>query len=195
MSERLDPRPLMSGLLDGLRKRRLSANEPVDHAARWVLLGLPIAVGLAIGGFQVVFTQADQLLAACALLAGALLTGFAQVASWRERILARHRDVDEIDVRALNEAAAHILVSLLVSVVAAITVFALANLDLTCPPLGVHVWSCVLSGLSAASLTYVAISLIMVVNLLWDALQNEQRESKREAAKDPGSAPGPTGAA
>lgn len=187
MSERLDPRPLMQGLLDGLRKRRLSGNEPVDHAARWILFGTPIAVGLLVGGFQVVFTQADQLLAACALLAGALLTGFAQVASWRERILARQREVDEVDVRALSEAAAHILVSLLVSVAAAVSVFALANLDLNCPPLGVHIWSCILSGLSAASLTYVAISLVMVVNLLWDALQNEQREAKREAAKDPGS--------
>lgn len=186
MSERIDPRPLIGGLLSGLRKRRLSNQEPPDYAARVLLFGVPLVVGGLVGGLQVVFTQADQLLAACALLSGALLTGFAQVASWRERILSRHRKVDDIDVRALNEAAAHILVSLIVSVIAAVAVFVLANLDLLCPPLIVHIIACTLSGVSAAALSYVAVSLLFVVNLLWDALQIEQRESEREAAQDPG---------
>lgn len=185
MSERLNPRPLFVGLLAGLRKRRVSDDEPPDRSARWVLFGVPVLVGAAVGGFQVVFSNADQLLAACALLAGALLTGFAQIASWRERILYRHRAVDDIDVRALNEAAAHVLVSLLASVVAAMAVFVLANLDLQCPPLLVYIAACVLSALSAGALVYVAISLLIVVNLLWDAFQNEQREAKREGAQDP----------
>ncbi len=187
MSERLDPGPLIRGLLEGLRKRRQSGDESSDLRARLVLFGFPIAVGVAVGSFQVVFSAADQFLAACALLAGALLTAFAQVASWRERILSRHRSVDQVDVRALNEAAAHILVSLLVSVVATIAVFILANLDLRCPSLATHVVSCALSAVGAAALTYIAISLLIVVNLLWDALVNEQREAEREAAGDPGS--------
>jgi glucan phosphoethanolaminetransferase (alkaline phosphatase superfamily) len=93
--------------------------------------------------------------------------------------------VDEIDVRALNEAAAHTLASLLASVVAAIAVFILANLDLDCAPLVVHIVACALSGIGAAALAYVVLSLLIVVNLLWDALQNEQREAKRESAKGP----------
>ncbi|MGY4859520.1 hypothetical protein [Cryobacterium sp. AP23] len=184
MPERLDPRPLIGALVEGLRKRRLSGTEPADVPTRVVLFGLPLIVGGLVFGFGLTFTQADQLLAACALLAGALLTGFAQVASWRERILTRYRRVDEIDVRSLNEAAAHILVSLLVSVLAAIAVFILANLNLQCPTVAVDLWARALSGLSATCLSYVAISLLIVVNLLWDALQNEQRETQREAASD-----------
>lgn len=185
MSERLDFRPLLVGLIDGLRERRFSADEPPDRQARWLLFGSPLLVGGAVGGFQIVFSNADQLLAACALLAGALLTGFAQIASWRERILYRHRAVDGVDVRALNEAAAHVLVSLIASVIAAVAVFVLANLDLHCPPLVVHVAACILSAVSAAALVYVAASLLIVVNLLWDAFLNEQREAEREGAKDP----------
>lgn len=169
----------------GLRKRRLSDVEPADVVARIILFGVPLGTGGVVGGLQVIFQHSDQLLAACALLSGALLAGFAQVASWRERILNRHRDVDAIDIRALNEAAAHILSSLAVSVLAAVAVFVLANTDLQCPPLVIHVMACVLSGLSAACLAYVAISLLMVVNLLWDALGVEEREAKREGSKNP----------
>ena len=144
---------------------------------------MPLLVAAVLGSLGVEFSHADQLLAGAALLAGALLAAFVQIASWRERILARHRRVDGVDVRALNEAAAHVLVSFLASLAVTIFVVVLANIDLYCAPVWVHVVDRVLSAAAAALFTYIIVSLVIVVNLLWDAFQNEQRESEREGLK------------
>lgn len=177
MSERFDVRPLIRGLLDGLRKRRVdAADEAADVVSRIVLFGVPaIILGLMIV-FRVELTKADQLLAGAALLSAALIGAFAQIVSWRERILRRNRPVERAKVRALNEAGAHVLVSLVMSVVVTVAVFVLANLVLTCAPLYLHITAWVLSALSAASFAYVALSLIIVANLLWDAFKREEQD-------------------
>lgn len=177
MSERFDLRPLVRGLRDGLRLRRARAkDEKPDHWTRVILFGIPAAVLILMIAFRVEFTKADQLLAGAALLSAGLIGAFAQIVSWRERILRRNREVERIKVRALNEAGAHVLVSLVMSVVVTVAVFVLANLTLDCVPLYVHVIAWILSGISAASFAYVALSLVIVANLLWDAFEREEQD-------------------
>lgn len=179
MVDRLDCRPLIGGLLNGLRQRRSNNEEPPDWPTRLVLFGVPIVVAIVIAVLKVDITAADQLLAASALLVGALLTGFTQIASWRSRILKRNRKVDGIDIRALNEAAAHVLICLLVAVAASASVLILTNLDFKTSAT-LHVIAICLSAFAAGLFTYIAISMVIVTNLLWDAFMNEERDEKRE---------------
>lgn len=177
MSERFDIRPLVRGLLDGLRNRRAEeGNERADYLTRAILFGVPAAVAVVMLVFRVSLTNAEQLLAGAALLSAALIGAFAQIVSWRERILSRNRAVERVKVRALNEAGAHVLVSLVMSVIVTVGVFVLANLDMHCAPLAVHIVAWALSAISAASFTFVALSLIVVANLLWDAFQREETD-------------------
>jgi len=186
MVDRFNPSPLIRGLLEGLRLRRVSSSEPDDRWVRLVLFMAPPVTGAVLLTARVEFPAADQLLAASALLVGALLAAFAQVASWRERVLVRHRRrIDVVDVRALNEAAAHILMSLLIATVGSVATFALSNLDLGSKNAVAHGFAQVLSAVSAATFTYVALSLIIVTNLLWDAYVNEEREIRREGKAEP----------
>ncbi len=177
MSERFDLRPLVRGLRDGLKFRRARAqDEKPDRWTRIILFGVPVAVLVLMIAFRVELTKADQLLAGAALLSAALIGAFAQIVTWRERILRRNREVERVKVRALNEAGAHVLVSLVMSVVVTVAVFVLANLTLDCAPLYVHIIAWALSGISAASFAYVALSLVIVANLLWDAFEREEQD-------------------
>ena len=177
MSERFDLRPLVRGLRDGLKLRRARAqDEKPDRWTRVILFGVPSVVLVLMVAFRVELTKADQLLAGAALLSAALIGAFAQIVTWRERILRRNREVERIKVRALNEAGAHVLVSLVMSVVLTVSVFVLANLVLDCAPLYVHVIAWILSGISAGSFAYVALSLVIVANLLWDAFEREEQD-------------------
>lgn len=173
MPGRFDLRPLARGLGDGLRRRQVLGAEPAGRRARSVLIVVPLVVFVAALLLGLELSKADQLLSGTTLLVGALLTAFSQVASWRERLLARERKVEAVHIRALNEAAAHILVSVLLSGFSAALLIVLANLDsdvvLAHLPL---LWLVrVLSSLSAASFSYLALTLVIVVNLLWDAYQ------------------------
>ncbi|MGA1813967.1 hypothetical protein VH571_16410 [Frondihabitans sp. 4ASC-45] len=123
---------------------------------------------------------ADQLLAGTALLAGALLTGFGQIASWRERLLQRPTAVTGSRIRALNEAVAHILVCLLVSLLATACVIVLANLDLTDARGVVIAVEVGLSALAVAAFSYIFITLVVVVNLLWDAFREEESDASTQ---------------
>lgn len=177
MSERFDVRPLIRGLRKGLRKRRADVhNEVTDVWSRIVLFGIPALILVLMIVFRVELIHADQLLAGAALLSAALIGAFAQIVSWRERILVRNREVERVKVRALNEAGAHVLVSLVMSVLVTVAVFVLANLNAYGAPLYVHIIAWVLSGISAASFAYVALSLIIVANLLWDAFEREEQD-------------------
>lgn len=177
MSERFDLRPLVRGLRDGLKLRRARAeDEKPDRWTRVALFGVPVAVLVLMIAFRVELNKADQLLAGAALLSAALIGAFAQIVTWRERILRRNREVERIKVRALNEAGAHVLVSLVMSVVVTVAVFVLANLALDCAPLYLHIIAWILSGISAASFAYVALSLVIVANLLWDAFEREEQD-------------------
>ncbi len=184
MAERFDVSPLIAGLLSGLRKRRSSGDETADWPARLALFGIPLVAAGLVLALSVELDSADQFLAAAAILAGALIAAFSQVASWREQLLRRRRRVDGVRVRALTEAAAHILVSILVSVAGSVAVFIAANIELHCAPLPVHVAARVLSAVIVACFTYIGLSLIIVTNLLWDALTAEEDDARRDSLKE-----------
>lgn len=177
MSERFDVRPLIQGLLSGLRKRRVSEGDEVaDVRTRIILFGVPAAILVVMVAFRVELAHSDQLLAGATLLSGALIAAFTQIVSWRERILTRNREAERVKVRALNEAGAHVLVSLIVSVVVIGSVFVLANLDLNSVELYVHLVAWILSAVSAGAFAYIALSLVIVANLLWDAFKREEQD-------------------
>lgn len=185
MPGRFDLRPLARGLGTGLRRRQVLGAEPVDRRARRVLVITPTVVFVAAIALGLELSKADQLLAGTALLVGALLTAFSQVASWRDRLLARERKVDAVHVRALDEAAAHILVSVLLSGFTAVLLVVLANIDsdvaLAHQTL---LWLVrILSSLSVACFSYLALTLIIVVNLLWDAYQGAGSQATGPTAK------------
>lgn len=173
MAGRFDLRPLIQGVREGLRRRRASGPEPADWGARRVLLiapGIVLVASIAVGGGV---SAADPLLAGTALLIGGLLAAFSQLASWRERLLARERKVDRRRIRALDEAGAHILWAVVVSVGATVDLVILANLDVTNEsPLWLAIAGRVLGAVGAAVFAYLALTLVLVTNLLWDAYQD-----------------------
>lgn len=178
MSTRFDLRPLINGLLDGLRMRRADAGrEPVDVWSRALLFGVPGATFIWMIVSQVNLRNPEQLLSGAALLSAALIGAFAQIVSWRERILQRNREVERVKVRALNEAGAHVLAALVMSVIVTTAVFVLANLEVTSSsPLYWRVIVWVLSGAGAGAFAYVSLSLVIVANLLWDAFKREEQD-------------------
>ena len=202
MAGRFSLKPLLRGLIQGVRHREegKSTTEKTDVVAVCVLFGVPAATLAATLVLQIELVRSDQLLAGAALLAGALLTAFAQVAVWRERLLGRLSGTHASQIRALNEAATHILVSLVSVIVATVAVVLLGSIDSTSLPVwmdwlpgllhwaegGRHWTGVILSALAAAAFAYVVVSLLIVVNLLWDAYGEEQKDSKRESLRDLG---------
>lgn len=186
MLERLNPHRVLTGVLSGLRRRSHAEAERADVGARLVLFGVPLAVAVALVCAQAIINEPEIILAAAALLVGALLAGFSQVAGWRERILERGRSVDKLRVKALNEAGALILMSIHVSVLAAAAVFgvSLISFDPETGPNWLRWVTIVLSSIGPAALVYVALSLVFVANLLWDGFTNEQNDIERESLED-----------
>jgi hypothetical protein len=162
--------PLAHGLGVGIRHRAAVGSERRDVRAQIVLVAVPV---LGIGSslyFRVVLTGTDQLLAAFALLAGTSIAAFTQVAAWREKLTVRAKRVDGVASRALDEAVAHILAVVVASVFASLVMVILSNVPLGDEPTKVTLW--VVRAFSAAGIgvgLYVALTLVIVVNLLWDA--------------------------
>lgn len=181
MLDRLNPRRILKGVFAGLRRRSRAGEERADVGARLVLFGVPIAVAAMLVWTQTMINEPEVALAAGALLVGALLAGFSQVAGWREKILERGRAVDAVRVKALNEAGALILMSIHVSVLASAAVFAVALIRLDDAPDWLYWLAVCLSSVGPAALTYVALSLVFVANLLWDGFTNEQTDAERES--------------
>ncbi|MBD3779232.1 MAG: hypothetical protein IE923_08215 [Micrococcales bacterium] len=182
MASRLNVAPLFRGVLTGLRHRDEDPTKEVaDKTTRFILFGVPILAGASIVAFRVEVSAPDQLLAGVTLLAGALLTGFSQVAAWRERILQRD---EQARTRALDEAAAHILFSLLASTLVTALVVALTIVPDLCLPSWLDLLCVILGALAVAALVYVGISIVIVANLLWDAFSSEKVDAQVEAAKE-----------
>ena len=180
MLDRISPRRVLIGVLSGLRHRTDAGVEPPDIAARMVLFGMPLVVAGLLVWTETIIADAEVVLAAAALLVGALLAGFSQIAGWREKVLERGRSVDAIRVRALNEAGALILMSVHVSVLASLAVFLVALIDLEHADTWLRWITVVLSSVAPAALAYVAISLIFVAILLWDGFINDQTDLQRD---------------
>lgn len=180
MLDRLSPRSIFRGVLDGLKKRSRNENEKNDVWARLILFGVPVLVAGAVIATQTIVDKAEVALAAAALLVGALLAGFSQVASWRERVLARSTNRNSVRVRALNEAGALILFSIHVSVIASVAVFIVTLVGTPEPGTAARWFVVILGSVGPAALAYVALSLVFVANLLWDAFVNDQEDVEQE---------------
>lgn len=179
MAGRFDLRPLLTGLTEGLRKRRNNGTEPPDTRARWTLVGVPtlLAVGAAATGVEL--EAPDQVLAAVAVYAGALLAAFALIAGWRDSIVARGRSVDGARLRSLREAGAHILMSVVVAAALSALLAADANLTISDAPTwlaegGERAFHGALVWLFA----YLLLTLVLVTNLLWDAFDLEGSDQR-----------------
>lgn len=134
--------------------------------------------GLIIG-FRVVLEDPATLAEGAGILIGALLAGFAMVAVWRDRLTSRHRTTEQVHVRALDEAAAHILIGVLVAMLVTFFLGAAANIDTSRSDNDLLMWiDVVVGGLGIAALAYIAAILFIVVNLLWDAYE-ESGSDKR----------------
>ncbi|WP_157559486.1 hypothetical protein [Nocardioides sp. Soil777] len=165
---RLNIGPLVAALNSGLRKRSLTGEEEPDTFARRALLIIPLAAGGAMIVTRTPLAAADQLTDSAAILVGALIAAFGTVAVWRERLTQRDRSVELVSRRALDEAAAHILTSTLATLLGLVFLIAVANID---PGKSddLLIWGeAVLSGLGLALYVYVMLTLVIVVNLLWD---------------------------
>lgn len=162
MSTRLDPRPLFNALTNGIRLRRNIGEEPEDRFTKLFLFGLPIGVFFAsiVAGLKL--PAADQVIAGAALFIGAMLAGFSQLAAWRERLTTRNLKIDGAKMRMLDEAIAHVLVSALAAAWLTGALVVAANSH--------YGWVNVLmSSIAASTMVYLGVSLLVVVNLLWDA--------------------------
>jgi hypothetical protein len=200
MAGRFDLSPLIGGVLSGLRKREngRDAEEKQDWRARAILMVIPVLSAATVVILRIQLSQADQLLAGAALFTSALLVAFAQIAVWRERLLARNGDADSLQIRAMNEAAAHILLSLIVALFSVVVIVVLLNLDAPLLPdwmtwlpellswdQGGREWAgVILSALAVAAFAYLVLTLILVVNLLWDAFRDEEEGAEEAAARD-----------
>lgn len=182
MASRLDPIPLFHGVIDGLRHRNDDkGEEKPDWVTRLTLAVIPLSIAILMVAFRLSIAHPDQLLAGAALLSGALLTGFSQVAAWRERILLRD---EQARIRALDEAGAHILSGLLATILITALVVTLTVLPDKCIP---EVLTWIRLGIGAIAiglLTYVGITLFIVTNLLWDAFKAEHEDARRESLQD-----------
>lgn len=165
MSARLDVRPLACALLDGLRHRAQIGQERQDGATKYLLFGIPTAIFCVSLSAGLRLTGANDLIAGTAVLIGALLVGFSQLASWRERLTARNARIDGAEMRMLDEAVAHVLVATLASGVLSSAIAIGSNASW--PPAIV-----IASSLAASITAYLALSLLIVVNLLWLAYRS-----------------------
>jgi hypothetical protein len=172
MARRFDVGPLFGGVASGLRHRRASGPEPADRLTRAVLVGIPVvvAVSTALGG--VVLPVPEQLLAGVSLLVGALFAGFTQVAAWRDRLEDRRVATDRVRIRALREAGAHILASVVAGGAAAVITIALACLPETHGNRLIQILEQAFSSFAFGVLSYLSLTILIVVNLLWDAFDS-----------------------
>lgn len=161
---------LATGLKDGLRKRRKVGEEKPDRLTRTLLLLLPLlSVGLGVS-FDWTIDVPQDLLAGIALLIGAELAAFTQLAAWRERLNQRNLGKEVVRRRALDEAVAHVLVSTLVATLTAALLVSISVLGVDESSGEVTLWSArVISAAVLGLLTYLGLTLWIVVNLLWDA--------------------------
>jgi magnesium-transporting ATPase (P-type) len=173
MAHRLDPRPLLIGVLQGVRHRdEDEANERPDWGTRVSLIGLPIIVFIVLLVMNKDLDILDQLLGGTALLIGALLTAFSQVVAWRERVIARE---EKSRTRALTEAAALILASVIVAIIVTTLVIVMSIIPEPCGDQILH-WVRVSFGAAAiALLALIGLVLYIVTSLLWDAFVFEEQ--------------------
>lgn len=193
MPGRFDLRPLAGGALLGLRKRRRVGDEPPDMATRYLLVAIPVTIATISIGERMIFPSPADLLSGLALLAGANLAAFALIASWREQLNQRQATIDATRKRALDEAVAHILSSIVLATAAMATMIGLTSMHVDDQTSNLGLWVArVLTGLGLGLLAYISLIIVIVVNLLWDGYSGvNQRAETATTDSSSGVAPPP----
>lgn len=193
-TDRFSQRPLADALRAGLRvrKRGDGKDEEPDRLAIAILVGAPVLVFIVTVALQLRLPNSDLLLAAAALLVGALLTAFTQIATWRERLVASGLETVSVRIRALDEAAALVLSGLLVAVACAVAVLLVGVVSSAHMPsyLGwiggqtleilrsVRDWiEIALTAVAGAVFGYIVVSIVIVTGLLLDAYTESKSDT------------------
>lgn len=187
MTDRISPIALAKTAWSSLRVRAVVGTERPDRTARVILAGLP-ALGFGVSlWLDWLVRDSAALIAGFSLLPAALLAVVPQFAAWRQRLTDRSRKTDGLAQRKLDEAVAHTLLVVVVSIVLAAVAIVLSNITEPTPasPSVVLPWVArVLTGLMVAGGAYLLLSLMLVVNLLFDAYQDATGSGGRSEGQD-----------
>jgi hypothetical protein len=187
--DRFNPIPLVIASFGALRRRSVVGREPRDLIALFVLVVVPVAVG--IGSFTLgwVLRDAGALISGFSLLAGSLLGAVSQFASWRQRLAERNKALDGVACRKIDEAVYNALVAAVASVLLAGLSVVVANVAL--PPVSgdtsgvlIPVAARVLTAVLAVGGSYLVLTLILVINLFFDAYRDAYGLNKSEATAE-----------
>lgn len=183
-TDRFNPFPLVASSFTSLKKRhRNEALEKPDWVARLVVALIPLtgAIGAGYAAWNSQFAvPADKLLAGVAVLAGALVASFTQVAGWRER-LTMTPGVEDYELRRLDETAAHTLAGAAAGLVASVLLMAVTLV----PRPAVHEWEfwrglySLLSGLTVFVTAYSGVLTLVSIPIIWGVYQ-QQHEDRGE---------------
>lgn len=194
MTDRFDPRPLVSRALGSMRRRSQVGQEPRDWAALFVMVVAPSGLGFISWAFAWSVRSADSLVAGFSLLAAALLAVVPQLAAWRQRLTDRDRGSEGVARRKLDEAVSNTLVGVLVSIVLAVLSIIIANIIVPSTPNGIDIAYPevvrLLTAILATGGAYLALTLLLVVNLLFDAYSDansspsQQQDDRRWPGDD-----------
>ncbi|WP_345473692.1 hypothetical protein QMQ05_05610 [Glutamicibacter ectropisis] len=134
MLERFTPAALFRGQYKSLSDYRGENPKPA-WIERILTFLTPIMAGVAMWFFNGSIADPNSLLAGAALFAGALISAFAQLSSWRDRLTeraAKYRLSESVDRDALDESATHLLAASYVSALAAAFLILAINFGSDC---------------------------------------------------------------
>lgn len=173
MSDRFSPVALMVNAWGSLRVRSAVGHERPDWTAIVALAGLPAGLGVLSFWQGWVFRETGSLVAAFALLSAAQVAIVPQFASWRQRLSERARASEGIARRKVDEAVSNLLLSVVVCVLLTVLAVVLANIA---PPSGpddpLALTARLLTGVMCAGACYLVLTILLIVNLLFDAYQD-----------------------
>ncbi|GIG41932.1 hypothetical protein [Cellulomonas phragmiteti] len=187
MTDRFSPAALVKEAWDSLRQRTVVGAEPHDWAARLTLLVLP-AAGLGVSiWLDWSIRDSGSLIAGLSLLAAALFAIVPQFAAWRQRLTERARPSEGIAQRKLDEVVAHTLLAAVVAIGLVAIAVVLGNIST--PVEGslevVVPWVArILTGIMVGGGTYLILTMMLVVNLLFDAYRDANGLAERAAGGD-----------
>lgn len=176
MTDRFSLIPLATEAWGSLRRRASRGHELRDWPAILTLIILPVIAATAVVWQQWTIQNPESLVAGLSLLAAALLAVVPQFASWRQRLTERSKAVEGVARRKIDEAVTHTLLGVVLSVGIAFLAVILANSRYTTPYGDKSMllpWVEVGAGaITAAGGTYLVLTILLIVNLLFDAYQD-----------------------
>lgn len=193
LTDRFSPSAAIRAHFAALAKRDYSTrqvrNAGSDWVAIFVLYAVPVLLGVAAWLFSWRLASVDPLLAGSALLVGGLVAGFAQIASWRDR-LTLTQDSEPKGKAAkrdsLDESVAHILVAIYAATLLTILLAVDANVLAMYVPAKDEV-PMLGRGLSSSTIalsSYLLFLMFLVLANLWSAYSDSNEVPRRMGGAD-----------